>query len=1665
MLIKSVIQKVLAFFLVFTLTFANIALVTKSYASTLFASVFSSSSGTGGNVEFDAYFDDTGQGNSYSANSDLNADSVMLNLSLSVVESGYLKNAQIAILEQAENSGLNFKVNSQIDESSYEYAKSFKDNVLKLKQIPSGSGVNLRLPLVFENEEFMKLSKLDNSFIVELTGTYVNAKGKEVEINKKVSLSLAWQDNREIKLSSEVTKCIPMESGILLQTLITVDSRAEKSGAVKETNLEIQMPRVKGGKIENIFVTAKSTEGTDGKKPGNVEFSEENWKYEDGLLTINKKNNPVNDNEYYSKSGVDEYLVTYLVKGITLSEEKLNSKVKAIVTTYGTESIENKKEQKFYYDISKQIGNLVTYELQNETKDLSKGYMYYKYNDVSLNKSKIEFNYKSIINVSDAKSVEEINVVDESNYYIDKDNNEYELDDVYYSEISISKDNFEKILGENGEIKIIGKDDNEIGKITKENGIVNDKNYVYYFGKNIQNQIKLKISKPLSDGNLIFNIQKIQTKSIYDKNLYQTFSKMRFNSLPKVKYSNIENLVEGEEKNIEIELNDTITKADLILSTNTISTFEETDVEMIIKLNNEKIESDIYGNGLFEILLPEYVENLEITDYNIANGPGLELESVEKVQDENNNFVIRATIKGLQNGLSPGILTNGTNIIINTKIKLNELIPKMEKEIVLKYTNSEATNYFDSGTQTQKITYSAPSGVISINSLNYNERKLSSVNEGTKYSTIATNSSSINSKMDIIVMNNNTNKISDISILGRIPKQETTNIITNENLGTTNDVILTSKIVSDINNDTNFKIYYSSNGAATTNLENPSNGWSEEMNLEDIKSYLIIPEDENYELDVSKVLKFSYEFLIPENLEFNNNFCGYFGTYYKNNKDDSQYRVAESDQTILTTGNNPELVLETKIDSGQTISEKEELTITSKVTNTGQADVKDVRIKIPIPEGTSKSYYSVLNDEILVSEDKNCIIYNIPKLEKEASEEVSLKVLVNSVDEEKTLNISSSIISDSNEDIITDSKEVLVNKAKLSLEVETKAYGNRFKMKESAVTSFKVIAKNESDEDFENVNVKVHVDNKFQVLNLFVVDPQTEEIEELTTYNKKNGDILINFNTIKSNNQKQIAVNLKAKALQDNSIKETSYIYATADGNNIENVKSNSVEYTIGKPIMKLIQTTNTPNYVRTEDMIEYEFLIENEGSYTSESFNFECNIPECLSVNEITMIDEKNEIISSEKQSLKGIITKTLEVGANKKLIIKIDCRVLATNQAKCEITNKATITSECFGKVESNEITHIVEDLKLLTLESLESNINQTDETLEKANGPNIDSNLRKQATVTGIVWIDENSNGARDKKEKLLSDTKVSLLDANTGQIVDTVITDSGGKYSFDVEALGDYIVLFEYDSGQYSVSAYQKNGVAESNNSDVISTNVAERGLKKAEAVTETITLSRGTKSNVDMGLVQTKTFDLELTNTVSKIIIQNNSGTKEYDFDKADLAKIEIIPNDLSSSIVNIEYTIIIKNNGDVDGYAKEIVNYISDGLEFDQKLNPDWYVGDDGNIYTKALAKQAIATGKTKKVKLILTKQMTEDNTGLINNTAEIFEDYNDYGLKDINSSPANKLETENDFGAANVIISVRTGGIFIYTSVLLTTILLGGIAVFVTISKLNIIKRKEGGV
>ena len=88
---------------------------------------------------------------------------------------------------------------------------------------------------------------------------------------------------------------------------------------------------------------------------------------------------------------------------------------------------------------------------------------------------------------------------------------------------------------------------------------------------------------------------------------------------------------------------------------------------------------------------------------------------------------------------------------------------------------------------------------------------------------------------------------------------------------------------------------------------------------------------------------------------------------------------------------------------------------------------------------------------------------------------------------------------------------------------------------------------------------------------------------------------------------------------------------------------------------------------------------------------------------------------------------------------------------------------------------------------------------------------------------------------------------------------------------------------------------------------------------------------------------------------------------------------------------------------------------------------------------------------------------MTEENTGMINNIAEIYEDYNIYGVSDKNSTPGNKVQNENDMSSADTIITVKTGEVFIHISVIIVSILLGSIVIFISYNKLIVNKRKGG--
>ena len=145
----------------------------------------------------------------------------------------------------------------------------------------------------------------------------------------------------------------------------------------------------------------------------------------------------------------------------------------------------------------------------------------------------------------------------------------------------------------------------------------------------------------------------------------------------------------------------------------------------------------------------------------------------------------------------------------------------------------------------------------------------------------------------------------------------------------------------------------------------------------------------------------------------------------------------------------------------------------------------------------------------------------------------------------------------------------------------------------------------------------------------------------------------------------------------------------------------------------------------------------------------------------------------------------------------------------------------------------------------------------------------------------------------------------------------------------------------------------------------------------------------------------------------------------------------------------VEYTIKVTNIGEVDTYARKIADYISKDYKFTSELNKDWYQSGD-TLYNTSLSNEKIKPGESREVKLIVIKQMTENNAGLIHNTAEIVESYNELGLKDDNVNNAN---------SADLTLSIKTGQVVTAITLVLSTIIIVGTVTYI-IGKFTLNKR-----
>lgn len=196
---------------------------------------------------------------------------------------------------------------------------------------------------------------------------------------------------------------------------------------------------------------------------------------------------------------------------------------------------------------------------------------------------------------------------------------------------------------------------------------------------------------------------------------------------------------------------------------------------------------------------------------------------------------------------------------------------------------------------------------------------------------------------------------------------------------------------------------------------------------------------------------------------------------------------------------------------------------------------------------------------------------------------------------------------------------------------------------------------------------------------------------------------------------------------------------------------------------------------------------------------------------------------------------------------------------------------------------------------------------------------------------------------------------------------------------------------------------------------------------------------GQEDDDDFEKVIVKTFDLALRKWVTQAIVIENgqttvtdTGHQPYD-DPEQVVKVELHRKKLKDVVVKFRYSIRVINEGELEGYAKEVTDYVPEGLKFLPEDNKGWT--DEGNniISTRLLENTLLKPGEYADVEVVLTWINNENNMGVMTNTAEISEDDNEYDVPDKDSTPDNKKPGEDDIDDAPVILSISTGQMRIY--------------------------------
>ena len=1550
-------------------------------------------------------------------------DENLLTLAVTVKNEGYF-NGEITL----ENS--NFKLKS----TESEYVNKIESNKITLNQINAGATASFDVAIEPVKDDFLDAGLLKVVSDLNLAGIYRDSTEKDINIKATREIKYEYQENNTEE---------NIENGLDIITNKIFNLNGEEKRVVqisinmglKENNYPIEemTANIRLSGEERPEVVTKTNFNT---------MTYFKYNYSDNNISMEFTNKPNEENKIlWRKTGCENVILTLVYnKDVDL--------VGMEIPVEETVKLFNGKELKTTNTIK--ITDEEKDGLMQITNTAKESVIYKGKINASLDRS---FETETTLKVNLANSVEGISIKEEQSNYNTLEGQEV-LANVVYNKTVLEKEDFNKILGENGEITILNENGETLGVVNSETQADENGNIVIDYTGKEPSSIEIKTTTPVEEGDLVFT----HTKTIKSGEEEKITNAVELVSNVNIDYgTNVTNTTETR-----IKLENSKTEANLEVNKDTLSTVIANDVEIRATLKSNNEQYNLFENPKLTFELPEAVENITINSIDLIYETEL---SIANYTTEGRTITVELT--GKQTDYKElGI--EGAILVINTSVNVNKKSATQDGKIIMTCISNEETVSSE-----KDIKIVAPKDMTVIH--NISELGIETTGEEESISAkLERGQEARELETQIQIINNNENTASNVKVLGTFPTRNNENNI---------DINIKEVNISGVESA---KVYYSENENATEDLQNSQNGWQEEItDGTKVRKYLI----EVPEMETGAEINVTYKLEVPALLEYNQKAKQDYKVTYDNNVTNTSNEI-KATEIVLETGVGPNL--ETKIiasvsgnnlENNSTVKNGEVIRYKVEVSNIGSEDVTNVKVQGNVPEGTTlvepedhfeytgSSYYKELEDKVFEN--------TIDGIKVGESKSLEYEVRVNSDAQEGTTLVNKSTITYG--DTIKESTEDILVTSEGNIRVTVKRITDRsVDLYETGVVQYFTIVENISDETQENVNVVTNLPSYLTVnrCNLITNMPK-EEVTDEDLNEEYNGNLEtpteeeinniepiqsesieyqneINIGTLEPGENKVISYDMQINKLEN--VPEIVFSAVAKVGEN--EYRSNIITDNVKKADISASMTSNIEdNYIKAGDILEYTINIKNNGTEDINNISVKDEIPNSLTVNKVTFDDEEIEELKDNNN-----IEIILNMSASSESVIKIET-VVNYSQGRLEaepITNVATV--ELFGKeiAKTAEITHIIEANE-------EGGTGENPEDPDDNNDVDDNDVATGTSIITGIAFIDENSNGQKDDNEELLSGVKVRLYNTETNNLVKQengdvleATTNENGVYVLDHIGNGKYIVIFDYNNETYTLTKYKVEGVSEDINSDAMMKELTINGQNQNVASTDIIEITDENISNINVGYVKVQKFDLKLEKFVSKIVIQDSSGSTVIEYGDETLARAELDAKRVNGATVLIEYKIRVSNVGEASGYVRRIVDYMPNDLKFSSELNKDWYQTQEG-IYNVSLANDIINPGESREVTLTLTKSMTENNVGLINNTAEIDEAYNELGLTDINSTPGNRTNGENDMGSADVLLGIRTGGA-VYIGITIGTILVLGViaTVIVVIRKKRKITNEE---